>query len=216
MWSELLDELNLIVRHLRKNPKRVPVKFRMADFASFALQVGTLWNCHEEVAGISAKLENAQADLVFHDDPIYEVLDLWLEQDANHGKEAGAGTLFREWSVLAQKNQIRWPFADGRALGRRLGQLRHALEQRLVMKIRPDGHRHQSFNTFWPKGGPVNGNEHSAGPGVPAAERNLRDVRDSFKANLCISSAIPRLCQSHSSNTRVTRKREEHDVTPKM
>lgn len=170
MWSELLDELNLIVRHLRKNPKRVPVKFRMADFASFALQVGTLWNCHEEVAGIFAKLENAQADLVFHDDPIYEVLDLWLEQDANHGKEAGAGTLFREWSVLAQKHQIGWPFADGRALGRRLGQLRHALEQRLVMKIRPDGHRHQNFYTFWPKGGPVNGNEHSAGPGVPAAE----------------------------------------------
>jgi hypothetical protein len=173
MWPELLDELNLIVRHLRTNPKPVVVKFRMADFASFALQVGTLWNCRKEVEEIFAKLEKAQADLVFHDDPVHEVLDLWLKQDANHGREADAGTLFREWNALAQTHQIGWPFADGRGLGRRLGQLRHALEQRFLMKIRPDGHLHQNFYTFWPKGGPASGNEPSDGPGVPALEPEL-------------------------------------------
>jgi len=142
----------------------------MADFASFALQVGTLWNCREEVLSIFAKLEQLQADLVFEDDPVHDLIDLWLKQDANHGRESDAGILFREWGNLAHTHQIGWPFADGRALGRRLGQLHHALEKSFVIKIRTDTHRHQNFYSFWPKKAPADGNVPPDGQPRPVSE----------------------------------------------
>lgn len=43
IWSELLDELNAIVKRLRQAEAPVRVGFRMADFASFALRVATIW-----------------------------------------------------------------------------------------------------------------------------------------------------------------------------
>jgi hypothetical protein len=155
MWSELLDTLNEIVRQLRKDAKPIPVKFRMADFASFALQVATVWGCRAEVEAIFAKLEQAQTDLVFEEDPIPQVLSLWLKEPANHGRKVDAGSLFREWGVIARKNQIGWPFADGRGLARRLGQLRHALSQYFTLGTEKDPHLKQNLYRFWPKGADV-------------------------------------------------------------
>jgi hypothetical protein len=76
MWSELLTELNSIVRHLRDHPEPISVNFRMADFAVFCLRVADSWGKRAEVEAIFAKLEGAQADLVFEDDPIDKVLYL--------------------------------------------------------------------------------------------------------------------------------------------
>jgi hypothetical protein len=42
IWSELLDELNRVVRYLREHPEPEKTTFRMADFASFALKVATV------------------------------------------------------------------------------------------------------------------------------------------------------------------------------
>ncbi|MGO9590630.1 MAG: hypothetical protein ACLP3K_11375 [Candidatus Acidiferrales bacterium] len=44
MWSELLTELNSIVRHLREHPEPIRVNFRMADFAAFSLRVAEMWD----------------------------------------------------------------------------------------------------------------------------------------------------------------------------
>ncbi len=159
MWSELLDQLNTIVRHLHKPAQPIAVKFRMADFASFALQVSALWGCRGEVEAIFNKLEQAQANLVFDNEPIHLVLHLWLAIEANHGREVEAGTLYREWSTLATANQIGWPFADSRTLGRRVTQLRHALKQKFDFKLGWNSHMGQHRYCFWPKGTADEGHE---------------------------------------------------------
>jgi len=150
MWSELLDELNAVVRYLRRTPIPIRVQFRMADFASFALKVATIWGCRKEVETIFAKLEQAQADLVFEDEPIHQVLDLWLTQSSNHGRDVDAATLHREGGKLAAANQIDWPFSNGKSLGRRLGQMRYALGKRFKVKVTPDRHVKQNRYQFWP------------------------------------------------------------------
>jgi hypothetical protein len=151
MWSELLDELNAVVRYLQRTPKPIRIQFRMADFASFALKVAATWGCRKEVAAIFSKLEQAQADLVLEDEPIHQVLDLWLTDSSNHGRDVDAATLHREGVKLAAANQIDWPFSNGKSLGRRLGQLRHALGQRFNVKIVKDRHVKQYRYQFWPK-----------------------------------------------------------------
>jgi hypothetical protein len=152
MWSELLDELNRVVGHLKHPTESVRVRFRMADFASFALQVATVWGCREEVGQIFSKLEQAQADLVFEDEPIHQVLDLWLMVDTNHGRSMDAGALYREWSRLAKDNRFGWPFDCGRSLGQRLGQLRYALREKFDVEVAWDAHDKQYRYGFWPKG----------------------------------------------------------------
>ncbi|MGA8012897.1 MAG: hypothetical protein WB949_10765 [Candidatus Acidiferrales bacterium] len=152
MWSELLDMLNAIVGQLRQPAEPSRVQFRMADFASFALRVATSWGCRKEVAAIFTKLEQAQADLVFEDEPIHQVLDLWLVNSDNHGRGVDAATLHRELGTIARANQIEWPFSNGKSLGHRLGHLLHALRQRFDVKVAKDRHIKKNRYHFWPKG----------------------------------------------------------------
>jgi|HubBroStandDraft_6_1064221.scaffolds.fasta_scaffold09393_5 hypothetical protein len=151
MWSELLDQLNSIVRHLRDDPKPIPVQLRMADFASFALKVATIWRCREEVEAMFNKLEQAQADLVFQDEPINQVLQLWLNDPSNHGREVLAGTLQREWTRVAASNGIWWPFQNPQSLAQELKRLHHALTQRFTVRVKDDLHKKQKSYWFWPK-----------------------------------------------------------------
>jgi hypothetical protein len=151
MWSELIDHLNAIVACLRQGAAPDSVNLRMADFASFALRVATMWGCRELAEEAFRKLEHAQADLVFEDEPVHQVLELWLATDANHGRSVDAGTLNREWSALAARNQISWPFANSKSLGQCLRQLLPALRQRFEVEVRPDAHKKQSRYQFWPQ-----------------------------------------------------------------
>jgi len=151
LWSELLDELNAIVRHLKDHPEPVQIRFRMADFASFALKVGALWDCRETVEDALAKLESAQSGCALEGDPIHQVLEIWLCDKANQGRELSAGTLNQEWSDLAKKNRIAWPFANGKSLAQTLGQLQFALAEDFEVNLRFDAHKRQNTYQFAPK-----------------------------------------------------------------
>jgi hypothetical protein len=179
IWSELLEDLNRIVRHLRGTVERPRVHFRMADFASFALQIATLWGCRPEVEASLVKLEAAQAELIFEDEPIHQVLEVWLALETNHGRSLDAGTLQREWSRVATQNAIIWPFANGKGLGQRLVQLEDALNQKFRFEIVPDPHSKQNRYRFWPKAAcsPARALLHRPA-GWP-----LRDLRDSNSLN---------------------------------
>jgi hypothetical protein len=151
LWSELLDELNAIVAYLRDRPEPVPVTFRMADFANFALKAGELWGCREEVEQAFARLEGAQADLALEKDPIHQVLEIWLRDEGNHGKALDAGTLHEEWKALARKHRIAWPFGSGRSLGQALNHLQFALKERFEVEVKHDAHSKQNRYGFAPK-----------------------------------------------------------------
>jgi hypothetical protein len=151
IWSELLDDLNRVVRHFREVTEHPRVHFRMADFASFALRVASLWGCRQEVEQSLAKLEASQAELVFEDEPIHQVLAVWLAVEGNHGRSMEAGALNVEWSRLAALNKVLWPFANGKSLGQRLVQLEDALNQKLRFEIALDLHTKQNCYRFWPR-----------------------------------------------------------------
>jgi hypothetical protein len=153
MWSELLDDLNRVVRHLQQHPGSESVQFRMADFASTALKIADAWGCRGEVEQGLRKLEGAQAELVLQDDPISLVLELWLGDPSNPGREVDAGKLFSEWTLLAAGNSIKWPFGNSMSLGKRLGQVQVALKQQFEVEISRDTHAKQNRYRFWPKDG---------------------------------------------------------------
>jgi hypothetical protein len=120
----------------------------MADFASLALKVATLWGCREELEKALAKLEGAQAELVLESEPIHQVLALWFQDSANHGREMEAGVLHRELSKLAEEHKIAWPFGNGKALGIALGQAKTALRKKFDFEIAWDAHAKQNRYGF--------------------------------------------------------------------
>jgi hypothetical protein len=207
MWSELLDMLNEIVRQLRQPAESSRLQFRMADFASFALRVATTWGCRKEVETIFAKLEQAQADLVFEDDPIHQVLDLWLVNSSNHGRGVDAATIQHEWSKLAIRNGIWWPFPNSKSLSKRLMHLRHALSQRFDMEVEEDLHKKQKRYHFWPKRNPngVFAPDRLPVLAPPAEPESTAGIAGEEKAKLMNSS--PKLAELGESNTRNTCKR---------
>jgi hypothetical protein len=151
IWSELLDGLNAIVAYLRDHPDPVRVSFRMADFAALALKIATLWGRRAELENALQKLEGAQAELALESEPIHQVLPLWLQDPANHGREMEAGVLHRELSKLAGEHQIAWPFGNGKALGIALGQAKTALRKKVDFEIAWDAHAKQNRYSFRPK-----------------------------------------------------------------
>jgi hypothetical protein len=151
LWSELLDELNMIVRHLKRNPKPVAVQFRMADFASFALKVAGLWGRRREIEQAFEKLEEAQSNLAVSEEPIHLILELWLADAANQKRSMTAGTLYEEWVKLARERRIEWPYANTKRLGHRLAQLQFALRQQFGVEVTWDAHSKQNQYRFWPK-----------------------------------------------------------------
>jgi hypothetical protein len=149
LWSELLDELNMIVRYLKRNPKPVAVQFRMADFATFALKVAALWGRRPEVKQAFEKLEEAQSDLAVSEEPIHLILELWLENTTNYGRSVTAGTLYEEWAKLARASKTEWPYANAKRLGQRLRQLQFALRERFGVEVTWDAHSKQNQYRFW-------------------------------------------------------------------
>jgi hypothetical protein len=123
----------------------------MADFASFALKVATLWGRREELERAFAKLERAQVNCIFENEPIYLVLELWLRDPSNHGRELDAGALKREWTELAKEHRIPCPFGSVRSLGQTLSQLRFALQERFEVEVSQDAHSKQNLYAFGPK-----------------------------------------------------------------
>jgi hypothetical protein len=148
LWSELLDELNAIVRYLKEHPEPIQVRFRMADFASFALKVGTLWGCRQEVENALGKLEAVQSGCALAGDPIHQVLRIWLRDEANHGRSLAAGALQQEWSKVAKDAQITWPFANGSSLAQSLSQLQFALREECGVSVNYDTHAKQNLYGF--------------------------------------------------------------------
>jgi hypothetical protein len=153
MWSELLDDLNRVVRHLQQHPGSESVQFRMADFATLALKIATVWGRRPEVEAALRKLEQAQGELVLQDDPISLFLGAWLDNATNHGRDVNAGTLFEEWRRIAAHKTINWPFLSPKGLGQRLSQVTPALREQFEVQVGWDGHTKQHRYRFWPKEG---------------------------------------------------------------
>jgi hypothetical protein len=142
LMSELLDELNGVVRRLRGRRKVDGHGLRMADFAEFCVRV----EGKAKALPLLRRLEQAQAALVFENEPLQRLLELWLAESANQGRSVTAGDLFPELGDIARKNSISWPFSNSTALGKRLAQVQSAL--RTGMQISTTTHNNQTNYRF--------------------------------------------------------------------
>lgn len=111
IMSEVVYGLQEIVRALReKKEVNYSGKFRMADFADFAIKVAHIAGIENKVEEIFEKLSNEQSNFLFQDNPVFELLCEWAKE--NSDKEVTNTELCKELSILAEKKKINIPYKD--------------------------------------------------------------------------------------------------------
>ena len=102
LMSALVAELQSVLAALElTRDKQHDVSFRMADFGQFVLKVAEANDRLPEAESMLRRLANEQLALSIQDDPVIELLDIWLRSPANLGRELTTGDLFHQLKMQA-------------------------------------------------------------------------------------------------------------------
>jgi DNA polymerase III delta prime subunit len=120
LWTEYLNDLNVVVNGLKEQTVSLSTSHRMADFATFAQRVGTILGRGDEVAAILDKLGKDQSAFLLEDDPIAQTLAIWLEDPVNLNRPVSSGELFKTLTEMTQQAGTVFPFRNAVSFGQRL------------------------------------------------------------------------------------------------
>jgi len=105
MWGELLHDLNTIVRNL-KTGRKLTGSFRMADWANLAYKIACINNQGKKLKGILDIMNKEKSDFLLEDDPFFEALMIWLDNEENHDRGVSANALYVELKEIAENEGI--------------------------------------------------------------------------------------------------------------
>jgi DNA primase catalytic core len=120
LWSELLDDLNLIVKALKEDKERFVSGFRLADWADLGWRIAKTKGAGNTFIKLLEKMDVAQSEFLLEDNPLFDCLDIWLENTSNRGREVTASQLYNELQIVAEANKVTFPFKSARSLGMHL------------------------------------------------------------------------------------------------
>ena len=123
LCSEMINQLNAIVRALKNDKEPFKGKFRMADWAELGWRITRMIGQGDYFLGLLDKMDKAQTDFLIEDNSIYECLEVWLSQQDNIGHEVRASELFEEFKAIAESEGIGFGFKSSRSLGKQLRQM---------------------------------------------------------------------------------------------
>jgi len=96
LWTEMLNDLNQIVKALKEDKESLTGSYRLADWAELAWKIAKTQGVDRDFLNISKKLEAEKSAFLLEDDPLYLGLNLWLNEPANEGREMDVQDLFNE------------------------------------------------------------------------------------------------------------------------
>jgi len=130
LWSELLQNLNVIVKALREDTEPFTSNYRMADFAELGWRIAKADNAGDLWLSLLGKMQKERSEFLLFEDPIYQVIHSVLSS----GKSVENMTTSQLYSVFkeyAEKDNIEFIsyVKDTMSLGKRLGHLLHDLQE---------------------------------------------------------------------------------------
>ncbi|UCE66759.1 MAG: hypothetical protein JSU85_01735 [Candidatus Zixiibacteriota bacterium] len=123
LMSEVLLNLQEIIRILEKEKTAIHKhKFRMSDFADFALKIGNQAGIKPAIERILEDLSKTQSDFTLEDEMLVELLYEFTE---NHdGEEFSSAELFSKFKSLAETQNIAFLYKTSSGLSRKMKNLR--------------------------------------------------------------------------------------------
>ena len=154
IMSEVIQYLQKIVQALEaQRGENYATKFRMADFAAFALKIAHSEGRAEQLSSILDRTANEQSSFTLEEDPVVELLSLWLEESngKNCGRAVKTAVLCNELAQIASANSIQFEFmGDTKRFGNHLTDIKSALRECFDLTEETKGGRYRYFS-FTPK-----------------------------------------------------------------
>jgi len=123
LWSEFLEDLNVIVAGLKTDTEEFMTNFRMADWASLGWRIMKMRGQGDDFLFLLNKMDRAQSDFLMEDNSIYECLEVWIGDRNNVGREVKVSELFEEFLAIAESESIGFSFKSARSMGKQLRQI---------------------------------------------------------------------------------------------
>jgi hypothetical protein len=139
--TEVLYHLQEIISALKaEGDRELFGKFRMGEFHDFCLQISHHFGIAEKVKGILDKIGQEQSTFTLDDEPIYELLEEWVEK--HDGREISTTELCSELSKLAEKHNIHFPYKNNvRSFSQKFKNVKSNLEEFFNIQERKGGAR---------------------------------------------------------------------------
>ncbi len=160
MIGAILGDVQRVLRELQMAGSRTHrTKFRMADFADFAIKAANVVSTEADVRAILDRVTDQQVALATEDQPLVELLDRWLEQDeaehVNVWREITLQELREELEKLAGSMALPWSRGNQKSFGQHVRTMKGTLSTMYGMHERV-GHGGKTIVTFdhW-RGGAV-------------------------------------------------------------
>lgn len=136
LWTEIIYKLQIILRQLQQGQKKTfKTKFRMADFYSFACKIVG----EEKVKDIFRKLQQEQYDFSLDEDPLYELLQIYIEDEETiEGEFLSGKDLFFKLSSLAERHRIKFHYNNVLSLTVKLRHLWKGIQTKFDCEIKKD------------------------------------------------------------------------------
>ena len=148
LYGEYLWYLNAVVARLRqpRTPNAAETKHRLAGFARFAFIAGEVLGFTEEE--ITESLDAAQIArnvLTTEGDPVADLLDIWLENLSNIGREVRPQDLLNDLQQIGAKRNVTLLFRTGRSLALRLRECADAMAKTFEITVKDLADGNQSI-----------------------------------------------------------------------
>ena len=105
LWTLILKELQKILGKIQAHSYKGKLKFRLSTFAHFCLTRSH--HRQKEFKTLFKKLTAKQDDFALEDEPLFIVLEMWLENPSNQNRWISTKELFEELKDLGENQQIK-------------------------------------------------------------------------------------------------------------
>ena len=151
LWTEILHDLNSIVKALKTDKEPFTTRHRMADFALLGWRIAKIENAEEYWLSILDDMEEERRDFLIKDTAIYKCIDgLLLEKNKLENKTTGE--LYGIFKNYAKNNEIYFEhIKNARSLGQKLSYYLSSLKK--VFDIERDDEKSGYIYTITAKEG---------------------------------------------------------------
>ncbi len=148
MWSQVIQTLQKIVVALETSPNaQESGSFRMADFFDFSIKVARARGIEKKVRRIFKKLGQEQSSFTLENEPIYDLLRVWVKDKKNSGRWISTKVLCYELARASRATGIEFLHENNsRGFAQLLAQLRPNREEFFEIKARTGGGRKRLFS----------------------------------------------------------------------
>jgi len=137
IMTEVVGQLQEVLQALEfASGTTYTTRFRMADFADFALKIAHAQGWGERMESIFEAMREEQNTFAMDGEPLFELIEIWTteKEHLNVGRWVATTELWSELCDVARRSRMAFPYRTPRALGGRITKLAEALRSRFDMR----------------------------------------------------------------------------------